>query len=158
MSPTEFWDGDNLLPRAYREAEKLRRNRTNEELWLQGMYIYEALCDVAPILRAFGKKGTKAHPYPSEPYAISREEIEERDEAKERRDFDNGLAKMKAIMEQVNERMKQRAENKEVVTCAEDRRSGDRSEVECGTGIRRISKTNEVSGEITECVEQCDRN
>ena len=47
-------------------------------MWLQGMYIYEALCNVAPIMRAFAKKGTKAGEYPERPYAITREEIERR--------------------------------------------------------------------------------
>ena len=39
-----------------------------EEFWIQGMYIYDALCKVSPILHAFSKSGTKPLPYPDKPY------------------------------------------------------------------------------------------
>ena len=32
-------------------------------MWLQGMYIYDAISRLSPILRAFAKKGPKAQPY-----------------------------------------------------------------------------------------------
>ena len=37
--------------------------------WEQGLYIYEALCDVSPILRAFSK-ATKPLQYPQQPYGL----------------------------------------------------------------------------------------
>ncbi len=80
MSYDEFWNQDVALVRAYRKADELRRRRQNETLWLQGMYIYEALCDVAPIFHAFAKKGSKPSPYAKEPYAITESEIREREE------------------------------------------------------------------------------
>ena len=43
----------------YREADRRRMERTNVESHLMGMYIYEALCDVSPILHAFAKKWCK---------------------------------------------------------------------------------------------------
>lgn len=46
------------------------------------MYIYEALCNVSPLFRAFGKKGAKALPYPKEPYDIT--PPKKRDKADER--------------------------------------------------------------------------
>lgn len=74
MSAEEFWEGDTTLPKFYLEAYKIRKEREKEELnynaWLQGMYIYEALCDVSPVLRAFVKKGTKPIEYPNKPYAL----------------------------------------------------------------------------------------
>lgn len=86
MSYDEFWNQDVALVRAYRKADELKRRRQNEALWLQGMYIYEALCDAAPIFHAFAKKGTKPNPYAKEPYAITESEIRERKarEARER--------------------------------------------------------------------------
>lgn len=70
MTYDEYWNGDVWAVVAYNEAEKRRKERKNWELHLQGMYFYEALCDASPIFQAFAKKGTKAHPYPSEPYKL----------------------------------------------------------------------------------------
>lgn len=39
-------------------------------MWKQGMYIYEALCDVSPILHTFSKNGTKPLPYSKAPYGM----------------------------------------------------------------------------------------
>lgn len=59
---------------AYRETDKLRKQRINAEAHLQGLYFYEAMCDVSPVLHAFCKKDTKPLPYRAEPYALSDEE------------------------------------------------------------------------------------
>lgn len=80
MTYDEFWNQDVALVRVYREADELRRRRLNETCWLQGMYIYEALCDAAPIFHAFAKKGTKPNPYAKEPYPITEGEIREREQ------------------------------------------------------------------------------
>ena len=56
MTPEQFWDGDCQLTESYRRADELKQRRRNQDLWLQGMYFYEALCDVSPILQAFAKK------------------------------------------------------------------------------------------------------
>lgn len=56
MTPEQFWDGDCRLTESYRRADELKQRRRNQDLWLQGMYFYEALCDVSPILQAFAKK------------------------------------------------------------------------------------------------------
>lgn len=58
------------MVKEYREADKRRIERKNAEAHLVGMYIYEALCDVAPVLNAFAKKGTKPIAYRTEPYAL----------------------------------------------------------------------------------------
>ena len=57
--------------------------RENQTLWLQGMYIYEAIGDMAPILHAFAKKGAKPTPYPEQPYALN---AERKQKAKARED------------------------------------------------------------------------
>lgn len=94
MPQEVYFNGDCVLVRMYREAEKLRQRRQNESLWLQGMYIYEALCDVSPVLHAFAKKGTKPLPYPKEPYATSEEEKQERLERDERIRYEKIKAKL----------------------------------------------------------------
>jgi len=57
--------------------------RKEWEMWKQGVYVYEALCDVSPILHAFSKKGTKPLPYPSKPYGIEENMKTEEDKEKE---------------------------------------------------------------------------
>lgn len=68
MTYDEFWHGDAYRTKFYREFHKLKVKQKDEEMWIQGMYIYEALCDVSPILHAFSKKGTKPLPYAEKPY------------------------------------------------------------------------------------------
>ena len=53
MTEEQYWDRDCCLVKFYREAEEIRRERVNQELWLQGMYFYDALARVSPILHAF---------------------------------------------------------------------------------------------------------
>lgn len=76
MTERQYWDGDCELVRYYRKAEKLRAEKRNQEMWIQGMYIYEAIGDVSPLLHAFAKKGTKAIPYRTEPYQIGTQQQE----------------------------------------------------------------------------------
>lgn len=66
------------------------------------MYIYEALCDVAPIIRAFAKKGTKPIKYPAEPYAITAKERKQKKEDAEKVAFEKGLMKMQALTSSLN--------------------------------------------------------
>ena len=104
MTPEQYWDGDCTLVKYYRQAEELRNEKRNQELWLQGMYIYEAICDVSPILHAFAKKGAKPHPYPSRPYAISEKQIKQEREEKERKLAEKGKRFMEALMQSTNKR------------------------------------------------------
>ena len=70
MTCEQFWDQDCQLVVPYRRAYRIRQEQENRFAWLQGMYIYEALCDVAPVLHAFAKQGTKVRPYSEKPYAF----------------------------------------------------------------------------------------
>ena len=104
MTPEQYWDGDCALTKYYRQAEELRNEKRNQELWLQGMYIYEAVCDVSPILHAFAKKGAKPHPYPSKPYAISEKQIRQEREEKERKLAEKGKRFMEMFMKNNNKK------------------------------------------------------
>ena len=106
MSPEQYWDDDPSLVKYYRKADELQRNRRNQELWLQGMYIYEALCDVAPVLQAFAKKGTKPVPYPDHPYALTVHEREEEKKLIEKREREKARQYMEAKMAAINGRFK----------------------------------------------------
>ena len=106
MTPEQYWDGDSMLAKYYRKGDELRRKRRNEELWLQGMYIYEALCDVAPVLHAFAKKGTKPVPYPDHPYALTVNDRKEEEQIKEQREREKARRYMEAKMAEINKRFK----------------------------------------------------
>lgn len=101
MTYDQFWNDDPGLVRYYRKAEEIRNEKRNQEMWLQGMYFYDALCDAAPILRAFGKKGTKPLPYPKKPYPLKAET--QRDaEVKEKGKMQKALALMEAFATKTN--------------------------------------------------------
>ena len=93
-----------MLAKWYRKAEGMRQKRRNEELWLQGMYIYEALCDVAPLLHAFAKRGTKPDPYPDHPYSITTKDMEEEKERKVRLEREKAKQYMLGKMAKLNKR------------------------------------------------------
>ena len=102
MTASDYWDGDSTLVKDYRKAEEMRTRRKNQELWLQGMYDYEAVCCATPLMQPFAKKGTKAHPYASEPYPMTKEEAQEREDREERKLMQQGIEKMKRVMASVN--------------------------------------------------------
>lgn len=71
MTYEQFWYGDPTMTLAYLKAYKLKEERESEKLkwiiWEQGLYNYEALCYVSPLVRAFSK-ATKPLPYPEQPH------------------------------------------------------------------------------------------
>lgn len=113
MTPEQYWDGDCTLVKYYRQAEEIRADRRNQEMWLQGMYIYEAICDVSPILHAFAKKGAKPLPYPSKPYPISEKQIRQEREEKERKLAEKGKKFMEAMMCSTNKRFGEQSQIKQ---------------------------------------------
>lgn len=110
MTPEQYWEGDCELAKYYRKADEIRIERRNQELWLQGMYVYEAICDASPILQAFAKKGSKPFPYSDKPYALSDKQRKENSEAKEKATFDKGKKFMEAFMTQNNAKFKDSAQ------------------------------------------------
>lgn len=70
MSYEQFWEQDVWLVKAYREAFRLKQELREQDLWVQGAYIYEAILDVSPVLHDFAKKGTKPIPYRDHPMGL----------------------------------------------------------------------------------------
>ena len=79
MSAAEFWEQDPYLVIAYRDADMRTRQRQNNFLWLQGLYVYDAMS--ATLHNAFSKKGSKPMHYTKEPYRITPMTEEEKEEA-----------------------------------------------------------------------------
>ena len=95
-----------MLAKYYRQADEIKRNRRNQELWLQGMYIYEALCDVSPVMNAFAKKGTKPNPYTDHPYPLSSKDRNAEKKLQEKRDGEKARRYMEGKMAILNKRFK----------------------------------------------------
>ena len=72
---------------------------------MQGAYFYEVFCDVAPIMQAFAKKGTKPVPYAAEPFALTNKEVKERKKREERMRYDKQRAKIAAWAAKTNMQM-----------------------------------------------------
>lgn len=113
MTPEQYWEGDCTLVKYYRKAEELRNEKRNQELWLQGMYVYEAICDVSPILHAFAKKGTKPTPYSTKPYAITAKQVKQDEEEKQRKLAEKGKRFMEAMAASINKKFEGNTQSNE---------------------------------------------
>lgn len=91
MTYKEFWEEDPTITRCYLKAFEMKQKaeiRNKEwEIWKQGMYVYEALIDVSPILHAFSK-AKKPLPYPEKPYGLQ-EDDEEKDKVTKEQEQEN---------------------------------------------------------------------
>ena len=94
MSYNDFWYGPAYMVQFYRDANKLRIRQQDENNWMIGMYVYEALIDCSPILHAFSKKGTKPLPYAEKPYLMDK--LREKTEAEKQQEKEN--ERLKAIV------------------------------------------------------------
>lgn len=77
MTYEQYWYDDPKILNTFIKAEEYRRTRKNQELWLQGLYVYQAIGTLVPVLNPFSKDH-KAKPYLKEPIPISEKEVEER--------------------------------------------------------------------------------
>ena len=65
----EYWHGDPTHLKYYVKAHELKNEQKNEELWLQGLYIYNAISVV--MHNAFSKKGTQPEKYLEKPIRLT---------------------------------------------------------------------------------------
>ena len=65
MSYDDFWYGKPELATAYKKLHRLQAEQTNQQLWLQGLYIHNAVA--VAINNAFSKQKQK---YISEPVRL----------------------------------------------------------------------------------------
>lgn len=110
MTAEQYWDEDSTLTIYYRKAEEIRKERSNYELWLQGMYMYDALARVSPLFRSFGKQGTKAMSYVDKPYPINERMVAEAKAEQEKKEFLKAQASMEQMMVQWNMRFAERSD------------------------------------------------
>jgi len=84
MSRDEYWNGDIFSAFDYLEAERQRQKRFDEQAWLQGMYICDAVAvavNNTACMALVGSKGEKMS-YPDRPYntQLTEEEKEVKEE------------------------------------------------------------------------------
>lgn len=69
LSYDDFWYGDPYKAKYQLKAYKLILKREDEIIWEQGMYIYEAILQCAPVLHPFSK-AKKPLPYTEKPHLV----------------------------------------------------------------------------------------
>lgn len=105
MTAEQYWDGDCLLVVAYKKAYDLQKRRRNQELWLQGAYIYNALLCVAPVFNPMSKSH-EPEKYLDEPVPLSDKEAREREVRKQQRAYEDMMRRMDEWRSRVNKNRK----------------------------------------------------
>lgn len=67
VSANDFWNGDYTMLKYYANRYKIAVEQQNEQLWLQGVYFYEAL--TVALAQAFSKHSTVK--YPEKPHRLT---------------------------------------------------------------------------------------
>lgn len=94
MSSDEYWNGDAQACVAYRKAYKEKLQLQDAMAWRQGLYVYHALCCVAPYFNSIKPK--KPEKYVDHPFGIVMKH-----EAEEKAD-NKAIEFMKAWADRVN--------------------------------------------------------
>lgn len=82
MSSAEYWEGDCSLTRYYRKAYKIKQEEINNNAWLQGLYVYDAISTA--LHNALRGKSSKAREYANQPYNFeNNKEKSKQEKAKE---------------------------------------------------------------------------
>ena len=81
MSYDDYWNKEPELFLRYYNAEKLKQQKMNGELHLQGAYVYHALLCAYPLYNPFSKE-KKPKPYMDKPMPLSEEERQKQFEDK----------------------------------------------------------------------------
>lgn len=111
MSYNDFWYGPAFMTTFYRDANKLELRRQDENNWMIGMYVYEAILDCSPVLHAFSKKGTKPLPYAEKPYLM--DQFKEKTKAEKEQEKENERLKFMVQMNNWYRATRKQFENKE---------------------------------------------
>lgn len=104
MSYEQFWEQDCDLVKYYRKASRIKQDLQNQEAWLQGAYVYEALIDASPVFHSLAKKRMKPVPYRDSPYELfGQSDTKKRKTIQEKHD-EKAKAYMEAFMVSINKK------------------------------------------------------
>lgn len=101
MTYDEFWEKEADRVKYYREAQKIRNKMRNQEMWIQGAYIYKVMGAYAPIFPAFPARDAKVGEY-CEIIPLSKEEAEEMENEKNRKHYEEMLSYTRGWATNVN--------------------------------------------------------
>ena len=96
-----FWEAEPEVAVAFRRADEIKRKRLNQELWLNGLYMREALASTVGNMFSKGMK----HEYPAEPLALTEAEQQERREREQKAKMERIKASFTARALSVNAKM-----------------------------------------------------
>lgn len=118
MTSDEFWNGNPLLVKSYRKAYQLRQKAEEWARWRNGMYVYAAIGNLAPILRAsFGGCTVKPKEYMDKPFPMTEEEAKQQEEERQ----SESIKKMLAVMRRESaDNQRRQLEAKEAKSNADD--------------------------------------
>lgn len=105
MSYNEFWYGNPSLVCDYRKAWEIKQKNEEYARWRSGMYFYDALLKVAPVLRPFAKGRVEPGKYPDRPFPLTEKEAKEQEEQRERENFFAYVKRMEAESERNKKKM-----------------------------------------------------
>jgi hypothetical protein len=95
MSFAEYWEGDCSLARYYRKAYQIKQEEFNNNAWLQGLYIYDAVSTV--VYNALKGKNDPSKRYTEKPYDLRPDK--EKSEAEKAREVEIEQEKAAAWMD-----------------------------------------------------------
>lgn len=99
MTYDEFYNKDHTLAIAYRKAFEKKREKENQDMWLLGAYVYQAIARVSPLFNPFSKH-PKPDDYMDKPFPIYK--TDEPDAKSRAVTDDKGFAYMQAQMFKIN--------------------------------------------------------
>ena len=150
VTPQEFWEGDPYLVVHYRKAHLLKIEQRNQELWMQGLYIYNAV-DTAVYnnLRMFSKHKPKAHKYLEQPIRIT-----PMSEAEKKAEQEKNVQKVVEYLEKMQKQWESKNKGKVGANGIDSRQPDDRDR---GNGLGCVVG-DRCADEIAEKSEKCDEH
>lgn len=103
MSYNDFWHGDVDMARVYRKQDEMNRRRQNEILWMQGLYVRDAL--ISTVGNMFSPKNATKQEYPKEPYPVTAEQVAEIEERERKNKEERLKAQFAAFASSVARRL-----------------------------------------------------
>ncbi len=95
MTYEQYWYGDPWMTRAYEQAYLLRRREMNENMWLMGAYVSNAVATA--IINSFNKKKVEYLKKPMDIFPKTEREIEQ-EKREERKKLIRYLTSLKKNM------------------------------------------------------------
>lgn len=92
MTAEEYWEGDPHLAPFYYQAYKLRFDMLNQQAWLQGLYVFNAVSTA--LANAFSKR---THKYVEKPFEFGNKTEEQKSEEDVQTERDKAINAFKAM-------------------------------------------------------------